>query len=66
MWPAKNKIQSRLGIFKNLYGRYAIKVYSNKSIHAARDEMENWKVNFASSEFEELVQAARVSCIFRS
>ena len=53
MWLAKNKRQSQLGIFKNLYRRYVIKVYSNKSIH---DEIENWKVDFASSEFEEPVQ----------
>ena len=54
MWPAKNKIQSQLGIFKNLYyGIYVIKVYSNKSIH---DEIENWKVDFAGSEFEEPAQ----------
>ena len=66
MWPAKNKIQSQLGIFKNLYGRYVIKVFSNKSIHAAHDEIENWKVDFASSEFEEPVRAVRMSCIFRS
>ena len=66
MWPAKNKMQSQLGILKNLYGRYVIKVYSNKSIHAAHDEIENWKVDFARSEFEEPVQATRMSCIFRS